>query len=139
LRYRGTPRFVREARAAVIDYARICGFPSASVFDIALGVGEALANAVEHGNKSLGFICVTCTFEAGELVIEVLDEGPGFDIGDVTKRQRRANAVRGFGISIMHSVMDRIEYERRGSCVRLHKRLPNADAQSGAVPDSKEA
>jgi len=142
-RYRGTPRSVREARAAVVDYARLCGFPSALTVDIALGVGEALANAVEHGNKDLGFISVACTFQGGELTIEVRDEGSGFDIGHVSKGRREPDAVRGFGISIMRSVMDSVVYEQRGTCVRLRKRLrdgSNTDGLGDASGDaSKEA
>jgi anti-sigma regulatory factor (Ser/Thr protein kinase) len=123
VQYRGTPRAVREAREAVVDYARLCGFSSQATIDIALGVGEALANAVEHGNKDLGFIGITCRFENGELSVEILDEGPGFDVRAVSKKRRDPEAVRGFGISIMRSVMDGVEYEKNGTCVRLSKRL----------------
>jgi anti-sigma regulatory factor (Ser/Thr protein kinase) len=130
--YRGTPRFVREAREAVVDYARRCGFSSQLTIDIALGVGEALANAVEHGNKDLGFINVACSFQDGELAIEVSDEGAGFDIGRISTQRRQADAVRGFGISIMRSVMDSVEFEHSGAVVRLCKRLPPGAAVSGA-------
>jgi anti-sigma regulatory factor (Ser/Thr protein kinase) len=137
VQYRGTPRSVREAREAVVDYARLCGFGSRATIDIALGVGEALANAVEHGNKDLGFIGVTCRFEAGELTIEIRDEGRGFDVARIGKRHRDPDAVRGFGISIMRSVMDSVEYEGRGTCVRLRKRLRTLSIV--AEPDSREA
>jgi anti-sigma regulatory factor (Ser/Thr protein kinase) len=123
VQYRGTPRSVREAREAVVDYARACGFSSQATIDIALGVGEALANAVEHGNKDLGFIGVTCRFQDHELTVEIVDEGRGFDVGSVSKRRRDPDSIRGFGISIMRAVMDGIEYEKSGTCVRLRKRL----------------
>ena len=54
--FRGTPSSVREARRAILDYARLCGFGTQETFEIALGAGEALANAVEHGSRSLGHI-----------------------------------------------------------------------------------
>jgi anti-sigma regulatory factor (Ser/Thr protein kinase) len=137
MRYRGTPRSVREAREAVIDYARLCGFPSQLTIDIALGVGEALANAVEHGNKDLGFISVTCSFADGVLSIEVCDEGGGFDVGNVSKRHRQPDAVRGFGMSIMHAVMDSVEYKERGTCVRLRKQLRHESADSTSTSAQK--
>ena len=121
-RFRGSPGPVRAARRAVVKYARLCGFDTTQTYEIALGVGEALANAVEHGTKDLGFITVACRFDGSDMSIEVTDEGPGFDVGRVSRRRRDPNAVRGFGISIMHAVMDDVHYERRGNCVRLRKR-----------------
>ncbi len=120
-RFRGTPCSVREARKAVVDYARLCGFEAQATFDIALGVGEALANAVEHGNKDLGFITVSARFENGALDIEIADAGLGFDLAHVETKRRDPSAVRGFGISIMRSVMDHVEYVDRGTIVRLRK------------------
>jgi anti-sigma regulatory factor (Ser/Thr protein kinase) len=122
-RYRGTARSVRDARNAVVEYARLCGFPSRVTVDIALAVGEALANAVEHGNKDAGFIELACRFEGGTLIIEVQDGGTGFDVERVVRRQREPHSVRGFGITIMESLMDTVEYGDRGRFVRLHKRL----------------
>jgi anti-sigma regulatory factor (Ser/Thr protein kinase) len=79
---------VREARQAILDYARLCGFESQETFEIALGAGEALANAVEHGNKALGFIEVSCRFANDELIVEVSDTGLGS-----TRRVSRPNAA----------------------------------------------
>jgi anti-sigma regulatory factor (Ser/Thr protein kinase) len=135
-RFRGTPSSVRDARRAILDYARFCGFQSDDTFDIALAAGEALANAVEHGNKDLGFITVVCHFTGDELVIEVSDAGNGFDHACLPDKQRDPNAVRGFGISIMRSVMDAVEYVGGGTIVRLRKR--RAGAGSGFAEESSE-
>jgi anti-sigma regulatory factor (Ser/Thr protein kinase) len=135
--YRGTPRSVRDARNAVLDYARLCGFDSQLTVDIALAAGEALANAVEHGSKDLGFIGLVCRFDDGVLTVEIRDEGPGFDVTAAMKRRREATSVRGFGITIMRALMDSVDYEHRGTLVRLRKRL-KADATAGGA-DSREA
>ena len=121
-RYRGTPSSVRLARAAVVDYARAAGFGTESIAEIALAAGEALANAVEHGSKDLGFIEVVCEFRNDTLSIEISDAGLGFDVSTVKPHHRDPNAVRGFGISIMHAIMDEVAYFRRGAAVRLKKR-----------------
>lgn len=123
-RYRGTPSSVRMARSAIVDYARAAGFGTEAIAEIALAAGEALANAVEHGSKDLGFIEVVCDFTNETLVIEIADAGLGFDLTTVKRRERDPNAVRGFGISIMHAIMDEVVYSRRGAAVRLKKRRP---------------
>ena len=123
--FRGTPASVRDARRAIVDYARLCGFDADVVAEISLAAGEALANAVEHGNKDLGFIEVACTFAAEALTIEVSDAGLGFDITGL-ERRRDPHAVRGFGITIMHAIMDEVQYLGRGAVVRLTKRRPAA-------------
>jgi serine/threonine-protein kinase RsbW len=128
--YRGTPRSVREARTAVADYARRCGFPEQLTVEIALAAGEALANAVEHGNKDVGTIELRCLFEGGALVVEVTDQGEGFDFSAAGTRYREPNSIRGFGITIMRSLMDAIEYAERGTLVRLRKALHRDAAEA---------
>lgn len=120
--FRGTPNSVRLAREAIVDYARCCGFGSDVLGDIALAAGEALANAVEHGNRDLGYIEISCEIAGETLAIEIRDAGTGFDLTRIQPRKRDPNAVRGFGISIMHAIMDGVSYTRRGAAVRLTKR-----------------
>ncbi len=124
-RFRGAPSLVREARDAVTDYARLCGFTSRDVHDIEIAVGEALANAVEHGAKNLGFITVLCSYNGRCITIEVQDEGTGFDYA--AKRSREPHAVRGFGITIMRSLMDEVRFLHQGNVVRLSKIGPLPD------------
>jgi anti-sigma regulatory factor (Ser/Thr protein kinase) len=120
-KFRATPASVREARNAIVDYARLCGFDNGAIHEIALAAGEALANAVEHGSKSFGLIDVRCNFADDELIVEVSDSGGGFDHREVTAGCRDPESVRGFGISIMHAVMDRVQFEANGATVRLRK------------------
>ncbi len=120
--FRGTPSSVREARWAIVDYARTCGFSADETFEIALGAGEALANAVEHGCQNVGSIAVACTFEDGVLTIEITDSGPGFDHPAYENKQRDPAANRGFGLHIMRAVMDTTEYKSHGQTIRLTKR-----------------
>jgi len=134
--FRGTPSSVREARVAILDYARLCGFTGEDIFEIALGAGEALANAVEHGNKDLGFFTVTCTFADGELTVEVADTGLGFELALVETKHRDPSAIRGFGITIMRATMDAVDYTARGTTVRLRKRRRNARTESS--PEARE-
>ncbi|GAC1302129.1 MAG: hypothetical protein NVSMB19_11080 [Vulcanimicrobiaceae bacterium] len=131
-RIRGTPAAVRFARRAIGDYARLCGFGADEVADIGLAAGEALANAVEHGSKHLGTIDVSCAFDGCDLTIEIGDVGPGFDVDGTVERRRDPQAVRGFGISIMHAIMDRVHYSQTGTTVRLVRRARHNATADGA-------
>jgi anti-sigma regulatory factor (Ser/Thr protein kinase) len=120
--FRGTPSSVREARWAIVDYARACGFTADESFEIALGAGEALANAIEHGCQNAGSMSVACTFEADLLTIEITDSGTGFDHRSLAQKERDPNGLRGFGLHIMRAVMDDITYMANGQSIRLTKR-----------------
>ena len=63
-------------------------------------------------------------------MFEVQDEGSGF-IGslDAVGQLPPSDSPRGFGIYIMRQYMDEIEYEERGTRVRLKKRLPIAKTE----------
>jgi anti-sigma regulatory factor (Ser/Thr protein kinase) len=135
-RFRGSATSVREARRAIVGYARLCGFDSVQTYEIALAAGEALANAVEHGTKDVGYITVRCSFADGELSVEVNDDGAGFDFESVGSRHRDPNAGRGFGISIMKAIMDCVQFEGRGELVRLRKRRTPARPESSATPEA---
>ena len=117
---------MRSARRAIVDYAAACGFAKMDLSDIETAVGEALANAVEHGNRFCGHIGVWCDFGDDALTVEIRDQGPGFRFGSVPEGERgdALGAARGFGISIMHRLMDEVHFVCGGKhVVRLTKRL----------------
>jgi anti-sigma regulatory factor (Ser/Thr protein kinase) len=121
--FRGTPSSVREARWAIVDYARTCGFTADESFEIALGAGEALANAVEHGCRNAGSMTVACSFQDDVLTIEITDSGAGFDHATVAHKERDPNGIRGFGLHIMRAVMDEITYTANGQSIKPKNRL----------------
>jgi serine/threonine-protein kinase RsbW len=126
--FSGEHRNVPLARNAVARFAQLCGFSREEVDDIRLAAGEALSNAVEHGrsSRSSGF-SVRCVFEDDELTIEIRDNGLGFspDHDDPVPVEERN---RGFGIFLMHRLMDRVNFESNGTCVRLVRRHSTLDA-----------
>ena len=86
---------VRRARLELTDFAARCGFGDGMLADIESAVGEALANAAEHGNRgaSAGFD-VFATFEDARLEIEVKDHGAGASIRERRSRCTTPDAVR---------------------------------------------
>src|SRR5476649_2751417 len=92
---------VRKARRAVIDFAAQCGFDDGILDDVESAVGEALANAAEHGDAVGGFD-VSATFENSRLEIVVKDHGTGFDCAAALQSAMPdATGNRGFGIFLM--------------------------------------
>ena len=100
--------------------------------DIETAVGEALANAAEHGHRAGSGFEVRVFVEHDRVVIEVQDEGGGFQSGPAAPKPAH-DAPRGFGIYLMRHLMDEVNFDESGSCVRLTKRLPDArqDAKFG--------
>jgi serine/threonine-protein kinase RsbW len=97
---------------------------------IGTAVREAVANAIEHGNKSDAGKQVRVDFElqGDEIVIEVRDEGLGFDPDRVPDPLEPENLLRpnGRGILLIREFMDRVEYEfdnDKGTALVMRKQV----------------
>jgi anti-sigma regulatory factor (Ser/Thr protein kinase) len=124
--YPQSSKTVGRARRDVVDFARACGFRGQTLDDIEVAVGEGLANAVEHGHRDDGVFQVSVYRSAEALVVEIKDNGHGFDHGTVCLHAGPpVEALRGFGTFIMREVMDDVHYSELGTRLRLVKRLPS--------------
>ena len=94
------------ARMAISRFAGLCGFSHEEQADIATAVGEALITSAQYR----GGFGVTCTFDEGELRIEIQSSG------------NAGEGSTGFGTIIMRKLMNEISYSRGGTRVRLIKR-----------------
>lgn len=113
--------FAKLARRGLREFATRCGFDSAALDDIESAAGEALANAVVHGRDAERGVTVKARLAGGGLTIEIHDSGPGF-AGDLRTRNSRFTP-RGYGIRLMTTLMDQVEFTDNGRCVRLTKYL----------------
>jgi serine/threonine-protein kinase RsbW len=102
-----------------------------------VAVREALANAIKHGNEQNPSkqVHVDLAVEEGDLVIQVEDEGVGFDPAHLGDPLAPENLLRpnGRGIFYMKSFMDQIQYGSGpggGTLVTLRKRIPEPKADS---------
>jgi anti-sigma regulatory factor (Ser/Thr protein kinase) len=120
------PTSVPKARRVIVTFAAAHGFAQEDLEDIETAAGEALANAIEHGNRADGFIELFCQFTDLVLVVEVKDWGAGFLPGKSIGERSEGARGRGWGIFLMKSLMDRVSHRENGSLVRLEKRLPRA-------------
>ncbi|HEV7178436.1 MAG TPA: ATP-binding protein [Candidatus Baltobacteraceae bacterium] len=119
--YRSDPKNVATARHAVANFARSCGFSTVEVMEIEIATGEALANAVQHGRgKQGGTFIVRAECWDESIVVEVRDSGRGFGRPDPPQMDPVLGMpARGFGITLMRTLMNEVTYSDNGSSVKL--------------------
>ena len=98
-----------------------------SEIEIEVALGEAIANAVLHGNRERSGKCVSvvcrCTND-GDVMITVRDQGIGFESEHVPDQTIPDNlsSNSGRGIYFMRTLMDAVRFEREGTVVHMLKR-----------------
>jgi serine/threonine-protein kinase RsbW len=83
LRFPSDVQFVEHAVALVVDRCRSAGLSQhALTFNVPIALTEALSNAILYGNGDDAgkAVRITATLTDGALVLEVYDQGPGFDL-----------------------------------------------------------
>ena len=114
------------ATSAVIAALDQRGYDKASTFAVRLALEEALTNAVRHGNKEDPSRKVTLQFDIGdaEAIIEVQDEGEGFDPAAVPDPTAAENLdiPSGRGLMLMRSFMADVTIHPPGNRVTLRFR-----------------
>ena len=72
---------IDQAQRSLVLAAEQRGYDRASCFALRLALEEALTNAIRHGNRSNPQKNVTVQYQvdSGRVVIEVEDQGEGFD------------------------------------------------------------
>ncbi len=122
LRIPRKPEFVKLARCTAWTLAAQLDFVVSQADDIRLAVGEACTNAVEYVPEgACDAIIVRFLVAPGSLVVEVVDDGPGFDENALTKDD---DGIGGLGLVIIRSVMDEVDVvcdPNTGTCVRMTK------------------
>ena len=124
-RFGNMPDLAPIARRAITDYAATRGgFADDALNDIEVAVGEALANAVEHGRcDGGGWIAASCICLEGVFKVTISDNGPGFDQTQVARISDPADSFRGFGLPMMRKLMDSVVIERGGRAITMLKYL----------------
>lgn len=109
-------RFVAEVYAMMEPALTKQGFVNPQ-FRITLALHEAVVNAWQHGNEKDRNKAVTVRWRIKEdLVLEVMDEGGGFDF-QATSDPRSAENVcrpRGRGIAIITYLADHVSWQDQG-------------------------
>ncbi len=97
------------------------------LFWINLGLREGLTNAVRHGNLLDPAKLVRCyvSIESGTtLVMEIEDQGDGFDWRSAGELPVDDSAEHGRGLVILRQYFSEVSYNEIGNRLRLKKILP---------------
>lgn len=123
------PSDVQHIERIVAQVVRRCEelrFPARALsLNVPVALTEALSNAILRGNgeDAAKEVRVRATFENGHLVLEVEDEGIGFDLEACTEDPTTAENLEredGRGLFLMRAMMDRVErFSGSGNVVRL--------------------
>jgi serine/threonine-protein kinase RsbW len=132
--------FERVVRAATQEIGRQMGFSEERVADLTLAVSEAVANAIEHGNRFQREVHVGIVFslEADQMVVRVIDQGRPDRPLEVRRQGLTEEALqqgdfRGLGLFLIHQLVDRVEFstseEGNTFTMWLHINAPDEQAR----------
>ena len=122
------PEFIALGRLALTGLARTRALPQELLADMKLALTEACSNCVRHAYDQGHEGQVAIRYELGDdrLVVEVQDEGGGFD-PEVLAAANAELDEGGLGIAIIRAVTDEFEIGRgpegQGSRLRFVKYL----------------
>jgi len=97
--------------------------PEDSFNKVLLCISEAVINSIEHGNRNTKgkkvYVVVDC--QDNDLIVEVKDEGEGFDFDRIPDPTTDENIrkERGRGIFIIRSVSNNLIFKDKGKCVEF--------------------
>jgi serine/threonine-protein kinase RsbW len=125
---RSVPTHLRRLRSVIGVLGAELPISEEGLQQVKTAVGEACANAMTHGSPLGARNQILVSFHAGcdALIVDVADEGPGFDPALVPEPDPAALREHGYGLHIMRQLMDRLECfpDSGGTVVRLTKLLP---------------
>lgn len=97
------------------------------VFKVKLVLEEALTNAMRHGNAldPAREVAVRIEADRQKIVLDVHDEGKGFDFENLPDPTERGYSERscGRGVFLMHKFMDEVKFYDGGSGVKMTKKF----------------
>lgn len=127
LHLRSTPDHLRRLRDVVTVIARQAGLSGVTEMQLKTAITEAAANAIVHGSPegTRNHVRISFHLDAGLLIVDVADQGPGFDPGVVPAPVPTELREHGYGLYMMRQSVDRVEFYRddRGMLVRMTKFL----------------
>jgi len=108
------------------DQLKDHGYDETARFQICVACGEAIVNAIRHGNKSDPdkVVWVSWSFDEEKLCVQIEDGGQGFNPALVPdpSHAARLEVESGRGIFLMRAFMEVVTYQDPGNCVRMWRR-----------------
>ena len=123
------PEYVTLSRLALAGLSRVRTFPDETLADLKLALTEACSNSVRHAyDGGEGHVEIRFELRDDRLIVEVADDGTGFEPDGTAARDSHAELTEGgLGIAIIRSIADEVEIGGgpggRGSRLRFVKLL----------------
>src|ERR1700741_4429854 len=121
--------YITLGRLALTGIARVRALSDEVLADLKLALTEAASNSVRHayaGDDPVGVVEISYELRPDRLVIEVTDEGEGFDPAEADGPPEELSEG-GLGIAIIRAIADEVEIGRqpdgKGSRLRFEKVL----------------
>jgi serine/threonine-protein kinase RsbW len=120
--------YITLCRLALTGIARLRELSDELVADLKLALTEATSNSVRHayGDAAAGVVEISYELFPDRLVIEVTDEGEGFDLAKAEGHPDELSEG-GLGIAIIRAIADKVEIGAqpggKGSRLRFEKAL----------------
>ncbi|MBF0384308.1 MAG: ATP-binding protein [Candidatus Omnitrophica bacterium] len=118
---------INELLSSVLAKLSDIGLDPGAIFNIKLALYEAMVNAVKHGNKLNPDLKVKLeiNIQNGNLIMQVSDEGTGFDYKNIPNPLTSKNLERlsGRGIFLIEKIMDKFEFMNEGRTIKMVKFL----------------
>lgn len=127
LRIPAKPEYIALSRLALTGLAQARGLDSDTIGDLKLALTEAVSNSVRHayGTPGEGQVDIRYELRSDRIVVEVVDDGAGFDPEEAPAFDGDELSEGGLGIAIIRTIADDIEIESRpgvqGSRLRFVK------------------
>jgi serine/threonine-protein kinase RsbW len=120
--------YITLSRLALSGLSRVRSLPEDTLADLKLALTEACSNSVRHAyNGGEGHVDISFELHDDRLVVEVADDGTGFEPGAAGRPAGDDLAEGGLGIAIIRSIADEVEIGGgpggRGSRLRFVKLL----------------
>ena len=120
--------YITLSRLALAGLSRVRRLPDDTLADLKLAITEACSNSVRHAyDGGDGHVAISFELHDDRLVVEVADDGTGFELDGTGKSADEELTEGGLGIAIIRSIADEVEIGGgaggRGSRLRFVKRL----------------
>jgi serine/threonine-protein kinase RsbW len=124
------PEYITLGRLALTAIAGVRPVSDETLHDLKLALTEACTNSVRHAyeNGREGNVEIVYELQPDRLVIEVGDEGAGFELLDDSNGHEGELEEGGLGIEIIRALADEVEIgprEEGGLRLRFVKLLPD--------------
>ena len=110
------PEEVSKVEKFIRKVNRIAHLSEEKYYKVLVAATEAVNNSILHGNQRnpKKKVSISCECDDSILIIDVHDEGPGFDVNSLPDPLAEENLLRehGRGVFLIRSMMDSVEFKK---------------------------